>query len=179
MDPLEKLCADIQKDPDFTTIYDVSVETDITGSRHISSRAEVEDRSSWSNSAEVYRSHIQVKRKDKPPEDRYVYSPYGSDNDYHSITFCFQIYYVNCILYNELRAMAFSYSPERGSEYSLKGSEPHTQKLLWGEVDVPAILRYISNEEWNLTYNRVKGPNEGFLASNEYRCVDCQKRMMR
>jgi hypothetical protein len=156
MDQLEKLCADIQKDPDFTTIYDVSVETDICESRH-----------------------IQVKRKSKPPEDRYVYSPYGSDSDYHPITFCFQIYYVNCILYNELRAMAFSYSPEWGSEYSLKGREPHTQKLLFGEVDVPAILRYISNEEWNLTYNREKGPNEGFLASNEHRCIDCQRKMVR
>jgi hypothetical protein len=155
MDPLEKLCDDIHKDPDFITTYDVSVETDITGSRY-----------------------IQVKRKDKPPEDRLVYTPYGSDNDYHPITFCFQIYYVNCIMYNELRAMVFSYSEEGGASGSfLKGREPHAQKLLWEEVDVPAILRYISNEEWNLTYNREKGSNEGFLASNEYRCVDCQKKM--
>jgi hypothetical protein len=157
MDPLEKLCADIRKDPDFTTIYDVYVETDICESRH-----------------------IQVKRKDKPPEDRFVYTPYGSDNDYHPITFCFHIYYVNCILYNELRTMAFSYSEDRGSlGYFLKDCEPHTQKLLFGEVDVPAILRYISNTEWNLTYNKKKGPNDGFLASNEHRCIDCQRKMVR
>ena len=157
MDPLEKLCADIHEDPNFTAIYDVSVETDICESRH-----------------------IQVKRKSKPPEDRLVYTPYGCDNDYHPITFCFHIYYVNCILYNELRAMAFAYSEEEGSAgYLFKGGEPHTQKLLWGEVDVPAVLRYISNAEWNLTYNKKKEPNKGFLASNEYRCVDCQRKMVR
>ena len=156
MDKLEKLCADINENPHFIKNYDITIETKVYQTFTV-------------------KPYICIKRKEKKPENKFVYSPLNSISDY-PVIFCFNINYsTNFGIFDVITVSPASYSKECGSEYYLPNIASHTQIVIFCDINILSIQKYIADIENHLIYNKKKGPNDDFSASNEYHCVDCKR----
>ena len=131
------------------------------------------------NESSSNKSFILVKHKEKPTEQKFVYNPeVFKDND----DICFKIFYNKGYLWNECNMNAYKYdgnddnwseklrfstTNDRGSfasgvvwdnlKYCPKFSDitGHRQEIiLQGEVDIPAIIKYINDTEYTILIKR-------------------------
>lgn len=149
---LEQIIKKLENDTEFIKIYDVSLEKE------------------WSDSF-----FIRVKRKEKPMEDKLVYNPVV---DIYTVDICFVISYSKGYVTSVLSTYPIRHLSD-DSEYfhrpvlGLNNTEIHYQTIyLLGEVDVDAIMKYITNTEWNICQKHHYETT--FIPSNGFLCEKCR-----
>ena len=152
MSILDKILENIKARVDFTDTYDVTMETRFDS------------------------TFIRVMRKDTPLEDRLVYNPnIGAQR--HENDFCFEIYYfTSYYMFSEVYVKVVGYDPTSEYHYGWKfGEPPLTQSTTFNDADIPAIIKYIVNKEWEI--NNKRHNKTTFLPSNQYYCEKCRAAM--
>ena len=132
----------------------------------------------------IYREElIRVVRKKKPPpsEGKYVYNPniYLDDSLDYKEDICFDICcYTDYLLFTGIRITACQYRPNDYAQERLGfgiGEPQYKKDITISNFNIGEIIKYIVNTEFNII--RSKADNTIYLTPNEYRCVDCQKKM--
>ena len=152
MSVLEKILGNMKERVDFTDEYDITMETRF-GS-----------------------TFIRVIRKDTPLEDRLVYNPnIGARR--HENDFCFEIHhFTSYYMFSEVYVKVVVYDPTSEHNYGWQiGEPPLTQSTTFNDADVPAIIKYIMNKEWEI--NNKRHNKTTFLPSNQYYCEKCRVAM--
>lgn len=151
---LEKIVKTLEKDATFMEKYDVNLK-------------------------EISRAtFVRIKRKEKTGtlEDKTVYNPYVSMEYDEQPNYCFEIHCDAGYLFNVFTVMVVKYVAEYdgGSWFGLV-SPPmpnHVQTITVGEVNVPAIMKYVVNSEFNLITRRAHTAT--YVASNAHLCEKCR-----
>lgn len=152
MSVLDKILENIKVSVDFTDEYDVTLETRF-GS-----------------------SFIRVRRKDTPLEERLVYNPKIGIKS-HENNYCFEIHhFTSYYMFSEVYVKAVEYDPTSENYYGWHiGEPPLTQSTTFNDADIPAIIKYIVNKEWEIDNKRHNKTT--FLPSNQYYCEKCRVAM--
>ena len=149
MGVLDKILEKLQKRVDFTDKYDVTMETRFGSSL------------------------IRVKREDTPLEDRLVYNP-NIGAQCHENDYCFEIHhFISYYMFSEVYVKVVAYDPTSEFNYGWHiGEPPLTQSTTFNDADIPAIIEYILNKEWEIDNKRLHKTT--FLSSNQYYCEKCR-----
>jgi len=121
---------------------------------------------------------IRITRKSPKMDESYTYSSDISVNyNNNVINTCFDIYVkTNIFFLTEVRVIACNFNIN--TEYKIGfgiGKKQHVQTITLYDVDISAIMKYICDMEHEINYDNSK--KNVILASNEYRCKDCQRNM--
>ena len=104
---------------------------------------------------------------------------YYKDEMNQNITkLCFDIYVKKKYLFlTEVRVIACRFNENFESKFGFGiGKDPHIQTITLYDVDIAAIMKYISDMEHEIDQENFQKTN--FLAVNEYRCKDCQRKIV-
>jgi hypothetical protein len=119
---------------------------------------------------------ISIVRKGKTPEEKLVYNPRISYDEY-PITFSFQLKYEisGLGLIHTIKVTPISYDDNyQEDEYGWPiGEGKYVQKVVFGTVDIEAICSYIINKE-----DEIHSKNEyatKYLTVNQHYCTNCKK----
>lgn len=127
---------------------------------------------------------IRITRKSSKMDESYTYSTdihidYNNNSNSNRITkLCFDIYVKKIYLFlTEVRVIAcrFNNNSEIKRGFGI-GKDPHIQTNTFYDVDIAAIMKYISDMEYEIEQENFQKTN--FLAVNEYRCKDCQRKIV-
>lgn len=92
---------------------------------------------------------------------------------------CFDIYcYSDYLLFKSIRITACQFRPNDNAEerFGFGIGEPQYKKdITISNFDIDEIIMYIVNTEFNII--RSRQDKTTYLTPNEYRCVDCQRKM--
>lgn len=157
MDTLQKIFEKLNNgDKHFTKIYDITIEK-ICG----------EDL-------------IRIRRKSPQMDASYTYSTDTRVNyNNNIINMCFDIYVKkNYLFLTEIRVIAcnFNINSEYSIGFGIVDKKQHVQTITLYDVDISAIMKYISDMEHEINYENSQ--KNTVLASNEYRCKDCQRKIV-
>ena len=125
---------------------------------------------------------IRITRKSSKMDESYTYSTdihKDYNNNSNSITkLCFDIYVKkNYLFLTEVRVIACRFNEYFESKFGFGiGKDPHIQTITLYDVDIAAIMKYISDMEHEIDQENFQKTN--FLAVNEYRCKDCQRKIV-
>lgn len=124
---------------------------------------------------------LRINRKEKPLEDKMVYNPFISADDYLT-NVCFEIHCDAGFIYNVFTVMAVKYYGDddhlfHWPQFVSPNLPNHVQTitLLSGEVDVPAMITYIHTSESSIIDNKQARENEmTYVSSNAHLCEKCR-----
>jgi hypothetical protein len=123
---------------------------------------------------------IRVKRKSPQMDTSYTYSTDIHVNYNNSIkNMCFDIYVEkNYFFITEVRVIACNFNTDAECKigFGIFGKKQHVQPITFYDVDITAIMKYIADMEYEINCDISK--KNVILASNEYRCKDCQCKMV-
>jgi hypothetical protein len=157
MDMLQQIFEKLNNtDKHFTKIYDITVEK------------------IWDTDL------IRIKRKSPKMDESYTYSTDTRINyNNNIINMCFEIYVTKNIFFlTEVRVFACNFNINSEDKFGFRiGKKQHVQTITLYDVDINAIITYICDMEHEINYDNSK--KNIILASNEYRCKDCQCKMAR
>jgi len=121
------------------------------------------------------------KKKPRPPEGKYVYNPniYLEDSLDYKDDLCFDICcYTDYLLFKSIRITACQFRPNDDAHERLGfgiGEPQYKKDITISNFDIDEIIMYIVNTEFNII--RSREDKTTYLTPNEYRCVDCQRKM--
>ena len=121
---------------------------------------------------------IRIKRKSPKMDESYTYSTDMNVNyNNNIIILCFDIYVkTNIFFLTEVQVIACHFNNNSESKFGFRiGKKQHVQTITLYDVDIAAIMKYISDMEHEINYDNSK--ENIILASNEYRCKDCECKM--
>lgn len=154
MSKLDNILEKIKERVDFLNEYDVTMETRFDS------------------------SFIRIRRKDTPLEDRLVYNPKNWGKS-HENNFCFEIYhFTSYYMFSEVYVKVVVYNQDSEYHYGWHiGEPPLKQSTTFYDADVPSIVNYIVNKEWEI--NNKRHNKTTFLPSNQHYCEKCRAVMHR
>lgn len=110
---------------------------------------------------------IEIKRKEKPLEQQYVYNPSVSINNDYNLEFFFKIQYIKGYIYNTIHVF-----PVENTGFNIV-TDFHTQTTITGEININYIMDYIDQTEFTIINKRAFG-NDTYFPSNSYICEKCK-----
>ena len=125
---------------------------------------------------------IRVIRKEKPPPEKYMYSPNIDlfDTRDPDKKICFDVHIESSYLImsqvyvTPCKLISRDYDD---SKYAIGlGKKQFIQNISFGEADIEKMGRYIINTEWNIMNERTNKAN--FLNSNEHLCANCKCKLI-
>jgi hypothetical protein len=155
MDTLQQIFKKLNNsDKHFTKIYDITIEK------------------IWGTDL------IRITRKSPKMDESYTYSTDTRVNyNNNAAKLCFDIYVKkNFFFLTEVRVIACHFNNDSERIFGLGiDKKHHVQSITLYDVDINAIITYICDMEHEINYDNSK--KNIILASNEYRCKDCERKM--
>jgi hypothetical protein len=120
---------------------------------------------------------IRITRKSPKMDESFTYSTDTrvNYNNNDNIIMCFDIYVkTNIFFLTEVRVIACNFNINAEHKFGFRiGKKQHVQTITLYDVDISAIMTYICDMEHEI--NNDNSEKNVILASNEYRCKDCQR----
>ena len=123
-----------------------------------------------------YFAYVRVMHKEKPKQEKYVYSS-SIDIEYRTYnSFCYDIQYDESVYdgyYKELRITPKTLIPFHTNDYGMTSRkiEHYNKNVNFDDIDYADILKYITTSDLTMWWK--SDTTQNYLASNEWLCSKC------
>ena len=126
-----------------------------------------------------YFPYVRVMHKEKPIQEKYVYSPSIVDIEYRTDnSFCYDIQYNDepgfGLFYKTIRITPKTIIPYRNNDYGMPSRkiEDYNKNVNFDNIDYNDIVNYITKTDLTMWWKS----DTNYLASNEWLCSKCNSK---